>query len=179
MLCYPSKTPFTRFTTGCTCWMNRGDWKCETWICGTSLHGWKILDMKIRYHIARVENAGKVSMESQSVKKCLKVVVFVCIVTPFSVSLLDRWMRNGTILDNRTRLLMKLLTTSSANIIQECRVMFSVKSVSKSIFKRRRNVLPFTSWSPSSSVSEASVAASGTAWAPTLWLTARKNCTHV
>jgi len=52
--------------------------------------------MKIRYHIAgvenarlenagpicRVENAGKVSMESQSVKKCLKVVVFVCIVTP-------------------------------------------------------------------------------------------------
>ena len=28
--------------------------------------------------IAGVENAGKVSMESQSVKKCLKVVVFVC-----------------------------------------------------------------------------------------------------
>ena len=131
MLCYPSKTPFTRFTTGCTCWMNRGDWKCETWICGTSLHGWKILDMKIRYHIARVENTGKVSMESQSVKKCLKVVVFVCIVTPFSVSLLDRWMRNGTILDNRTRLLMKLLTTSSADIVQECCVMFDVKSVSK------------------------------------------------
>jgi len=48
-------------------------------------------------------------------------------------------------LDNRTRLLMKLLTTSSADIIQECRVMFGVKkpkSVSKSIFKRRRNVLP-------------------------------------
>jgi len=37
---------------------------------------------------------------------------------------------------------MKLLTTSSADIIQECRVMFDVKSVSKSIFKRRRNVLP-------------------------------------
>ena len=37
---------------------------------------------------------------------------------------------------------MKLLTTSSADIIQECRVMFGVKSVSKSIFKRRRNVLP-------------------------------------
>jgi len=37
---------------------------------------------------------------------------------------------------------MKLLTTSSADIIQECRVMFAVKSVSKSIFKRRRNVLP-------------------------------------
>jgi len=51
-------------------------------------------------------------------------------------------MCNGTILDNRTRFLMKLLTTSSADIIQECRVMFGVKSVSKSIFKRRRNVLP-------------------------------------
>jgi len=37
---------------------------------------------------------------------------------------------------------MKLLTTSSADIIQKCRVMFGVKSVSKSIFKRRRNVLP-------------------------------------
>ena len=37
---------------------------------------------------------------------------------------------------------MKLLTTSSADIIQECRVMFDVKSVSKSIFKRRRDVLP-------------------------------------
>ena len=44
-------------------------------------------------------------------------------------------------MDNRTTLLMKLLTTSSADIIQECRVMFGVKSVSKSI-KRRRNVLP-------------------------------------
>jgi len=29
---------------------------------------------------------------------------------------------------------MKLHTTSSADIIQECRVMFGVKSVSKSIF---------------------------------------------
>jgi len=37
---------------------------------------------------------------------------------------------------------MKLLTTSSADIIQECRVMFGVKSVSKSIFKHSRNVLP-------------------------------------
>ena len=37
---------------------------------------------------------------------------------------------------------MKLLTTSSADIIQECRVIFGVKSVPKSIFKRRRNVLP-------------------------------------
>ena len=36
---------------------------------------------------------------------------------------------------------MKLYTTSSADIIQECRVMFGVKSVSKSIFKCRRNVL--------------------------------------
>jgi len=61
----------------------------------------------------------------------------------FSISLFDKWMWNGTILDNRTRLLMKLLTTSSADIIQECLyVMFGVKSVSKSIFKRRRNVLP-------------------------------------
>jgi len=39
-------------------------------------------DMKMRDQIARVENAGKVSMESQSVKKCLKVVVFVCRVIP-------------------------------------------------------------------------------------------------
>ena len=38
--------------------------------------------MKIRHHIAGVENAGKVSMESQSVKKCRKVVVFVCRVIP-------------------------------------------------------------------------------------------------
>ena len=35
-------------------------------------------DMKMRDQIAGVENAGKVSMESQSVKKCLEVVVFVC-----------------------------------------------------------------------------------------------------
>jgi len=37
---------------------------------------------------------------------------------------------------------MKLFTISSADIIQECRVMFGVKSVSKSIFKRRHKVLP-------------------------------------
>jgi len=36
---------------------------------------------------------------------------------------------------------MKLLTTSSADIIQECGVMFGVTSVSKSIFMRMRNVL--------------------------------------
>ena len=39
-------------------------------------------DMKTRDQIAGVETAGKVSMESQSVKKCLKVVVFVCRVIP-------------------------------------------------------------------------------------------------
>jgi len=41
-------------------------------------------DMKMRDQIAGVENAGKVSMESQSVKKCLKVglVVFVSRVIP-------------------------------------------------------------------------------------------------
>jgi len=60
----------------------RGDWKCETWICGTNLHWWKLRDMKMRDQFAGVENAGKVSMESQSVKKCLNVVVFVCRVIP-------------------------------------------------------------------------------------------------
>jgi len=53
-------------------------------------------DTKMRHHVAGVENvrhenagpncrggnAGKVSMESQSVKKCIKVVVFVCRVIP-------------------------------------------------------------------------------------------------
>ena len=49
-------------------------------------------DMKMRDQFARVENAGKVSMESQSVKKCLKVVVFVVCVQSysFSISLLDK-----------------------------------------------------------------------------------------
>ena len=42
----------------------------------------KMQDLKMRHQIAGVENAGKVSMESQSVKKCLKVVVFVCRVIP-------------------------------------------------------------------------------------------------
>jgi len=36
----------------------------------------------MRDQFAGVENAGKVSMESHSVKKCLKVVVFVCRVIP-------------------------------------------------------------------------------------------------
>ena len=36
----------------------------------------------MRDQFAGVENAGKVSMESQSVKNCLKVVVFVCRVIP-------------------------------------------------------------------------------------------------
>jgi len=38
----------------------------------------EIADMKMRDQFAGVENAGKVSMESRGVKKCLKVVVFVC-----------------------------------------------------------------------------------------------------
>jgi len=43
--------------------------------------------MKIQDQLAGVENAGHenagpVSVESQSVKKCLKVVVFVCRVIP-------------------------------------------------------------------------------------------------
>ena len=42
----------------------------------------KMRDMNLRHQFARVENAGKFSMESQSVKKCLKVVVFVCRVIP-------------------------------------------------------------------------------------------------
>ena len=46
------------------------------------LQGWKMPDVKMRDQIAGVETAGKVSMESQSVKKCLKVVVFVCRVRP-------------------------------------------------------------------------------------------------
>jgi len=46
------------------------------------MQGWKMRDMKMRHQIAGVETAGKVSMESQSVKKCLKVVVFVCRVIP-------------------------------------------------------------------------------------------------
>jgi len=37
---------------------------------------------EMRDQIAGVENAGKVSMESQIVKNCLKVVVFVCRVIP-------------------------------------------------------------------------------------------------
>ena len=39
-------------------------------------------DLKMRDQFAGVENAGKVSMESQSVKKCPKVVVFMCRVIP-------------------------------------------------------------------------------------------------
>ena len=40
--------------------------------------GRNLRDMKMRDQFARVENAEKISMESQSVKKCLKVVVFAC-----------------------------------------------------------------------------------------------------
>ena len=66
----------------------------ETVLCGATenarhentgrskMQGWKMRDMKMRHQNARVENAGKVSMESQSVKKCLKVVVYVCRVIP-------------------------------------------------------------------------------------------------
>jgi len=38
----------------------------------SKMQGWKMRDVKMRDQFARVENAGKVSMESQSVKKCLK-----------------------------------------------------------------------------------------------------------
>ena len=48
----------------------------------SKMQGWKMRDMKTWDQIAGVKNAGKVSMESQSVKKCLKVVVFVCRVIP-------------------------------------------------------------------------------------------------
>ena len=53
----------------------------------SKMQGWKMRDMNLRHQIAGVENArhenaGKVSMESQSVKKCLKVVIFVCRVIP-------------------------------------------------------------------------------------------------
>ena len=41
----------------------------------SKMQGWKMRDMNLRDQIAGVETAGKVSMESQSVKKCLKVVV--------------------------------------------------------------------------------------------------------
>ena len=51
----------------------------------------------MRDQIAGVENAGKVSMESQSVKKCLKVVVFVCRVIPsVKVYLINDVKRNYT-----------------------------------------------------------------------------------
>ena len=57
----------------------------------SKMQGWKMRDMKMRDQIAGVENAGKVSMESQSVKKCLQVAVFVCRVNySFSISLLDK-----------------------------------------------------------------------------------------
>ena len=48
----------------------------------SKMQGWKMRDMKMRDQIAGMETAGKVSMESQTVKKCLKVVVFVCRVIP-------------------------------------------------------------------------------------------------
>ena len=39
-------------------------------------------DLKMRDQFAGEEKAGKVSMESQSVKKCLKAVAFMCRVIP-------------------------------------------------------------------------------------------------
>ena len=65
----------------------------------------KMRDMNLRHQLARVEfaghenagpicrveNAGKVSMESQSVKKCLKVVGCICVQRfSFSISLFDK-----------------------------------------------------------------------------------------
>ena len=63
---------------------------------GKNMGRLKVRDMNLRHQFARVEtarhengdqfagveNAGKVSMESQSVKKCLKVVVLMCRVIP-------------------------------------------------------------------------------------------------
>jgi len=61
------------------------------------MQGWKMRDMKMWDQFARVENAGKVSMESQSMKKCLKVVVFVCRVIPsVKVYLINDVKRNYT-----------------------------------------------------------------------------------
>jgi len=61
----------------------RGDWKCETWKYGTVKNaGVENARHEFAAPDCRVENAGKVSMESQSVKKCLRVVVFVCRVIP-------------------------------------------------------------------------------------------------
>ena len=57
-----------------------GGW-CNSWSVVNTCR-LKMRDMKMRDQIAGVETAGKVSTESQSVKKCLKVVVFVCRVIP-------------------------------------------------------------------------------------------------
>jgi len=47
-------------------------------------------DTKIRHHIAGVENAEKVSMESQSVKKVSQSSCICVQSYSFSISLLDR-----------------------------------------------------------------------------------------
>ena len=65
--------------------------KCETWIYGTRLQGWKMRDMKMRDQIAGVETAGKVSMESQSVKKVSQSSCICVQSYSFSISLLDKW----------------------------------------------------------------------------------------
>ena len=62
--------------------MRRGEWDMEIWRPEGATEKLKMRDMNLRHQFAGVENAGKVSMESRSVKKCLKVVVFVCRVIP-------------------------------------------------------------------------------------------------
>ena len=116
---------------------------CGTWKCRTNLQEWKLRDMKMRDQFAGEEMQEKLVWKAKVWKVSQNSCIYVQSYS-FSISFFDKWMWNGTIPDNRTRLLMKLLTTSSADIIQECHVMFSVKSVSKSIFKRRRrpNILP-------------------------------------
>ena len=54
------------------------------------MQGWKMRDMKMRDQFARVENAGKVSMESQSVKKVSQSSCICVQSYSFSISLLDK-----------------------------------------------------------------------------------------
>jgi len=49
----------------------------DSGVCLGRLKMRKLQDMKMRDQFAGVENAEKVSMESQSVKKCLKDIVVV------------------------------------------------------------------------------------------------------
>ena len=54
------------------------------------MQGWKMRDMKMQDQIAGVENAGKVSMESQSVKKVSQSSCICVQSYSFSISLLDK-----------------------------------------------------------------------------------------